>query len=77
MNRILTNWTFTRAAYVLIGVVLCTQALYDRDWAIAILGLYCGGMGVFAIGCASGTCGLPGNAVKSKSGEETMHITND
>lgn len=56
IQRLAGGWTFTRIFYLLIGVVLLVQALYDRDWTIAVFGIYCSAMGIFAIGCAAGNC---------------------
>lgn len=55
-NRILTGWTWMRALYLIIGVVMVVQSIIDRQWLFVLFGAYVASMGIFAFGCASGSC---------------------
>lgn len=55
-KRITTGWTITRALYLLIGVLVLVQAAVHEQWLGVLLGGYISFMGLFAFGCASGTC---------------------
>lgn len=55
-ERILTGWTFTRVLYLVIGGLILIQSVIDQQWAGVLFGLYFAAMGLFALGCASGTC---------------------
>lgn len=69
-DRLLTGWTFTRVAYLIIGVMVIIQAAVNDQWLGILLGAYVTSMGLFAFGCASGSC-FDGNCrVKHDSGQE-------
>ena len=53
---ILTNWTFTRAFYLVIGIIVIVQSVMSQQYVGAIFGGYFAAMGLFAFGCASGNC---------------------
>ena len=55
-ERILKNWTFTRALYLLLGTAVIVQSVVSQHWFGAIFGGYFAAMGLFAFGCASGDC---------------------
>ena len=55
-SRILTNWTFTRTLYFVIGIALMIQSINTRQWFVVIFGAYFASMGLFAFGCAAGNC---------------------
>lgn len=55
-DRLLNGWTFTRAAYVVIGIMVIVQAAVNEQWLGILLGGYIAVMGLFAFGCASGSC---------------------
>ena len=55
-QRILTGWTFTRALYVLMGVLIIAQSVAQQQWFGMLFGGYLASMGVFAFGCAAGNC---------------------
>jgi hypothetical protein len=55
-QRILTNWTFTRALYLVVGITVIVQSVLSQQWFGAIFGGYFAAMGLFAFGCASGNC---------------------
>jgi hypothetical protein len=55
-QRILTNWTFTRALYLVIGISIIFQSVESQQWFGAVFGGYFAAMGLFAFGCASGNC---------------------
>jgi hypothetical protein len=54
--RILSNWTFTRALYLGIGIAVIVQSVVNQQYFGAIIGGYFAAMGLFAFGCASGNC---------------------
>jgi hypothetical protein len=55
-ERILTNWTYTRALYLLIGIAVIFQSAMSQQWFEVAFGGYFASMGLFAFGCASGNC---------------------
>ena len=55
-ERILTNWTFTRWLYLIIGVFVIIQAVMSHQYFGIAFGSYFAAMGLFAFGCASGNC---------------------
>jgi len=55
-ERILTNWTFTRAFYLIMGLFVIVQSFMGQQWFGIAFGGYFAAMGLFAFGCASGNC---------------------
>jgi hypothetical protein len=55
-ERILTNWTFTRAFYLIMGIFVIVQSIMVQQWFAIAFGGYFAAMGLFAFGCASGNC---------------------
>lgn len=55
-KRLLTNWTFTRALYLIMGIAVIIQFVTSRQWMGAVLGGYIAAMGLFGFGCAGGNC---------------------
>lgn len=55
-ERILTNWTFSRALYLIIGIALIIQSIMSNQWFGIAIGGYFASMGLLAFGCASGNC---------------------
>ena len=55
-ERLLTNWTFIRALYVIMGIMIVVQTIMSRQWIGVAFGGYFASMGLFAFGCASGNC---------------------
>lgn len=55
-ERLLSNWTFIRVIYLLVGFVLVIQGLAGQQWFITLWGAYFASMGLFGLGCASGAC---------------------
>lgn len=56
LERILTGWNFQRALYVIFGMLAMVQSLSHKEWMGVVFGGYFAFMGLFALGCASGTC---------------------
>jgi len=56
IKRILNDWTFTRALYLILGIVVIVQSVMTQQWFGAIFGAYFASMGLFAFGCAAGNC---------------------
>jgi hypothetical protein len=63
-ERILKNWTVMRLIYLLMGGFVMIQALVDQQWFVAIAGAYIGSMGLFGLGCASGSCANVNNTTQ-------------
>ncbi len=55
-ERVLTNWTFARGLYAVVGVGLMIEGLMSKNWPGVLIGGYFASMGVFAFGCAAGNC---------------------
>jgi len=67
-QAILTNWTFSRALRLVLGIVILIQAIVAKDMAIGVAGLLFTMMPVFNIGCCgAGACNTSvKNAVDSQ-----------
>ncbi len=55
-ERLLTGWTFIRALYLVIGSVVIIESVMRSQWFDVALGGYFAAMGLFAFGCAAGSC---------------------
>ena len=55
-ERILNNWTFMRALYLIIGTAIIVQSIMSQEWFGVAFGGYFASMGLFAFGCAAGNC---------------------
>lgn len=55
-DRILKNWTFIRAMYVLLGMAVIVSSIMEHQWPGIFFGGYFASMGIFAFGCAAGNC---------------------
>jgi hypothetical protein len=55
-ERILNNWTFMRALYLLMGIAVIIQSVMSQQWFGVAFGGYFASMGLFAFGCAAGNC---------------------
>lgn len=56
LNRIFTGWTWTRAAYLLIGMWVIVQSALEGQWIGIVLGAWPAAMGLFGLACAGGNC---------------------
>lgn len=70
-NRILTNWTFMRALYLLMGIAVIIQSLMSQQWFGILIGAYFASMGLFAFGCAAGNCYSGNCATRSQQKSNT------
>ena len=70
-ERILTNWTFTRALYLIMGCAVIIQSILSQQWFGVAFGGYFAAMGLFAFGCASGNCFGGNCAVKPQQKSNT------
>ena len=57
-TRITTGWTLQRFAFLAIGLWLGISAAMEQQWGGVLFGSYFAAMGLFALGCASGNCGV-------------------
>jgi hypothetical protein len=71
-ERILTNWTLTRAFYLIAGFFVVIQSIMSLQWIGIAFGGYFAAMGLFAFGCASGNC-IGGNC-STESAENTKEV---
>jgi hypothetical protein len=56
LKRIITGWTWTRWAFMSIGILMIIHAGLDEEWLFTLPGFYFAAMGIFGLGCASGSC---------------------
>ena len=56
MKRITTGWTWIRAAYLGIGLLVILQSAFEGQWLGIILGTWPAAMGLFGLACAGGSC---------------------
>ncbi len=74
-QRILTNWTFTRALYIGLGVFVIINSIIYQQWFGLIFGAYFASMGLFRFGCASGDC-FGGTCNTESMGQTKSQIQN-
>ncbi len=73
-ERILTNWTFTRAFYLIMGLFVIIQSIMSQQWFGIAFGGYFAAMGLFAFGCASGNCvGGDCSADSNQNSNQVVH----
>ncbi len=69
-ERFLSGWNFIRVLYLVLGLMVLVQSVIQREWAGVLFGIYFSAMGLFAFGCASGTCfGGSCSALPDKQGQ--------
>jgi len=57
-ERILTGWTFVRALYLAIGIIIIIRSAMQQQWFGVLFGGYFAAMGLFSFGCAAGNCAI-------------------
>lgn len=55
-ERLLTQWTLSRALFLIMGIMVIAQSVMSHQWLGILIGGYFASMGLFAFGCASGGC---------------------
>jgi hypothetical protein len=71
-NIILNNWTFSRMLWVIIGMVIITEAILRKDLVTGVAGLVYTGMGIFnKTFCSLGACAFSPK-IAEKQNEKTM-----
>ena len=65
MNRILSNWTWIRVVYLVIGAWIIVQSAIEGQWMGILIGAWPAAMGLFSLGCAAGNCAGGNCEVKS------------
>jgi hypothetical protein len=55
-KRLLTNWTWKRWLYLIIGIAVVIQSVLIQNGFGIIFGAYFASMGLFAFSCAAGNC---------------------
>jgi hypothetical protein len=66
MKKILTGWTVRRLIYLLIGIFILLQSVWEVQWFGILAGGYFASMGLFAFGCAAANCYVPKQSISSK-----------
>lgn len=56
---LLTNWSFRRGLFLIVGVFIIIDSAQKMEWMGIIFGSYFAIMGIFQIGCATGNCAIP------------------
>jgi len=51
-----SGWNFQRVLFLLFGLVLVIEAIYQQQWWGALFGAYFVLMAVLRLGCAGGQC---------------------
>lgn len=74
MQRITRGWNFMRIIYLVLGIWVILQSIQMRQWVGVLLGVWFAAMGLFALGCAAGTCSI-NSPVSKKQGNNL--ITNE
>ena len=59
IEKLKTGWTIQRALFTGIGGYVLWDSFQHKEWLGVFLGIYFLYMGIFAKGCASGTCYTP------------------
>ncbi len=57
-SRILSQWTFMRVLYLVMGLLIIIQAIVAKQWFGMALGSYFLSAAIFALGCAGGSCSV-------------------
>jgi hypothetical protein len=65
-ERILTQWSLSRALFLILGIMVIVQSAMSHQWFGILFGAYFAAMGLFAFGCASGGCFGGSCATESK-----------
>jgi hypothetical protein len=55
-ERLIHNWTITRLLYLVLGIAIVVQSVFSGPWVGIAAGAYFAMMGLFAFGCAAGSC---------------------
>jgi len=74
-ERILKGWNIRRIIYLSLGSYMVVQSILQHEWLGALLGAYFAAMGIFAFGCAGGSCipsGFQAKADSEKSKTESV-----
>jgi hypothetical protein len=59
-QRITSGWNWIRIVYLIMGISIMIQSIMIRQWAAVLFGGWFTAMGLFGLGCASGSCYIPG-----------------
>lgn len=66
-RRLTSGWTVIRVVYLLMGIAILAQSIYDQIWLGIGLGAYLTLMGALGFGCASGHCAVTPRSRHSES----------
>lgn len=65
-TRITSGWTWIRAAYLFIGILVMIQSAFEGQWIGIALGAWPAAMGLFRLACAAGNCSTGNREVPHK-----------
>ena len=74
-ERLLSNWTWMRTVYTIMGLLVLAQAISAAQWWGMGLGAYVFLMGAFGFGCAGGSCAGGNCMVKPDADQEKVEKT--
>lgn len=77
-NMILTGWTFSRVLWVLIGIVIITEAILRKELVPGVAGVLYTAMGVFnRTICGLGLCSFSPKAGEKADGVSDVKQTKE
>ena len=65
-SRILSQWTFMRVLYLVMGLLIIIQAIVAKQCFGIALGSYFLSAAIFALGCAGGSCSITTKQIHKK-----------
>lgn len=68
-DRLTKGWNVLRIVFTVLGLFILIQSILDQELLSSLLGGYLAIMGLFGIGCASGSCCATGVCNSSKKSE--------
>lgn len=68
-NRLTKGWNFIRIVFTVLGLFMLIQSIFDKEYLSSLLGSLLVIMGLFGIGCASGSCCAKGACNSFKKSE--------
>ncbi|MFM2377188.1 MAG: hypothetical protein RLZZ165_2285 [Bacteroidota bacterium] len=60
-TRLLTGWNLQRLGFLIAGLLTILASMEDNGWLGILMGSYFSAMGLFALGCAAGSCNNVGH----------------
>ena len=67
MSKYFLNWDFKRILFLIAGWWMIAQAVFDKVWWMAIIGIYFLSMAIFKFGCTSGNCAISNDKIEKEN----------